>query len=233
MARMRKLASDVFTSEPPKKENPRKRFEFKKKEVVDGKLLVKSEFQRSRYTVEEVKRQVDFVEGLMVLGVSSSAIVVQASRPPGATPGTGGLGVSQSRVRVLIERIKVRWEEEDAARSMSRRSEAVRRAMRQIQNCQGRRDPRNPTQWLEKPNHSAILGYERHIAQLQGTYAPIQIDVNVQHVETLAQVFSRYSIDYLRGLHAKARAKERLAKAFLEEHPEARETIEAEGVTLE
>jgi len=183
------------------------------------------------YTAEEVRRQIDFVEGLMTLGASTSAVIAQATKPAGG-PGTGGLGISKHRTKLLVQRVQARWEEEDRERSTSRRTEAARRILRQIQNCQGRRDPRNPNVWIEKPNHTAIVRYEELLSKLQGTQAPIEIDLNVQHSETLIATFARYSVEHLQALHAKAQAKKRLAAAYLEEHPEAREAIEAEGVTV-
>jgi len=184
------------------------------------------------YSVEEVRRQLDFIEGLMTLGASTSAILAQASKPVGLAGGHGGLGITAYRANRVIQRIQARWEEEDRERSKSRRTEASRRILRQIQNCQGRRDPHNPTVWIEKPNHVAIVRYEELLSKLQGTQAPIEIDLNVQHSETLVATFARYSVEHLQALHAKAQAKKRLAAAYLEEHPEAREAIEAEGVTV-
>lgn len=222
MARKKKEAEPA--SDLPPQKTTKRRIELHPENLLRG--------VRKRFTLEEVRRQLDFVEGLMVLGAANGSVVHQASRPPGVGGQAGGLGVSKSRARMLIARVIAKWDEEDRARSTSRRHEAAARIMRQIQNCQGKRDPRNPNVWLEKPNHKALIGYERELMKLQGTAAPIEIDINVRHSETMVAVFSRYSLETLQRLHAQARVKKELAAAYLKEHPEAREVVEAEGVSI-
>jgi len=183
-----------------------------------------------RWTVDETRKHVEVIEGLMVLGAGSTQIVNQVTRPVAQ----GGLGIGPSRARSLIARIQDRWEEEDRKASRRRRGEQTRRLMRYIQACQGRRDPQNPTQWLEKPNHQALARYEKQLALIQGTEAPVQVDLQVQHSESLAAVFSRYSLDALKAMRERALERKALAEAYLKEHPERRPKalVEATGETL-
>lgn len=176
------------------------------------------------WTVEETKRQEEMIEGLMIMGVSRGQIIAQVMRPvvptsPGQPP---GLGIGKARAWVIIARIQDRWEDEDRKASRRRRGEQSRRIMRYIQACQGRRDPQNPGQWLEKPNHQALARYEKQLALLQGNEAPIMVDVQVQHTESLAAVFSRYSLETLKAMRERALARKELADRYLRENPDAK-----------
>lgn len=202
----------------------RKKYFYEQSQEKLAKEIAERPRAPRRYTLEEVRRQLDFVEGLLVLGAMESAIVGQAVRT---------LGIPKYRAKVLIQRIVARWEDENRLHSGANRNAAVRRTLKQIQNCQGRRDPRNPNVWLEKPNHLAIIRYEEHLAKLQGTYAPIEVDVKVANAEVLMAVFSRYSVDDLKRLRERAAAKKLLASKYLEEHPEERATIDVEGRAVE
>jgi hypothetical protein len=182
--------------------------------------------QRRRWTLEEVRRQMDFIEQLMTLGVNNSQIVAQAMRPHPT-----GIGLTRARSYTLINRVAAKWEDDDRRSSKRRRGEQVRRIMRYIQSCQGRRDPQNPAVWLEKPNYGALSRFEKQLALIQGTEAPLQVDV--QHSETLAAVFSRYTVDQLKVMKERALERKALAELALREHPElaAKTIITTSGTT--
>ncbi len=197
---------------------------------------VRLPIRRKTWTVEEARRQEEMIEGLMIMGAGRGQIIAQVTRPAvPASPGQpAGLGISKSRAWVLIARIQDRWEDEDRKASRRRRGEQQRRLMRYIEACQGRRDPQNPGQWLEKPNHQALARYEKQLTLIQGTEAPVQVDLQVQHSESLAAVFSRYSLDALKAMRARALQRTALAEAYLKEHPERRPRalVEAKGETV-
>jgi hypothetical protein len=181
------------------------------------------------FTREEIRKQLEFVEGLFSLsGANAAPVIAAAIKPPPA-----GLGITATRAARLIARVREAWAESDKANSDAKRQAAERRILRNIQANQGRRDPRNPAVWLEKPDYAAIARFEAILMKIQGTAAPERVEVNVSVSQTLTAVFARYPLERLRELHAAAEAKHKLAQKYLAEHPEARQVIEAEGVRIE
>ena len=170
------------------------------------------ERRRIRYSAAEARRQMEFVEGLLVLGYHTGRIQVAARTT---------LGISTSRTPIPIKRIHARWDGEAMTRSAHARTAACRRIVQQIQNCQGRRDPANPNQWLERPNHLAIVQYEKILSNLQGTNTPVEVSVTVNASEALTRSFARYTVEQLQELHKAATLKRELANRYIQEHPEA------------
>jgi hypothetical protein len=200
--------------------------ELERQDVILPGVVPKT--ARKRYTLEETRAQTDAVERMLVLGHTQQRIINQLTQPA-----PRGLGVSKHRIATILTRVFSRWEEENRASSSKNRQAAELRLLSYIQRCQGRRDPNNPNVWIERPNDSALAKHERLLAEIQGTLAPEEINVNVQITESLAAVFATYTADDLRELSEAAERKHRLAMAYLEEHPEERDMIDVEGAAAE
>lgn len=177
---------------------------------------------RRIWTPRQTAEQMAWVEAMLIEGASHHQIAKQAR---------DAIGVGETRVATLISRVLDRWDVEtskDDGRRHAKQAQ-IARIHRYIQWAKGRRDPNNPNLWIEKPNHAALAKWEELLSKVQGTQAPIEIDLNIQHTEVMVQVFARYSLDQLTSLHEEAERKHRLAEAYLAEHPEERDVITVEA----
>ncbi len=191
-------------------------YEGRKGASAEQMAAVRASRVARRWSAEETQRQLAAVEAMMREGFPSSRIIEQLRKPPPT-----GMGLSRSRCRKLIDRIDARWREEDDSpnRRAKMRSAAERRLLSGIQRAKGREDPNNPGRWLERPNHSAIARYEKLLMDLQGTAAPLEVNVSVEVRESLMLVFSQYTLEDLERMHEQAERRHRLAREYASAHP--------------
>lgn len=165
------------------------------------------------WTAAETREQLAAVEGLMVQGARPGEIhrVLRRQWP-----------VSMLRVRKLVDRVKRQWS--DFARDEDRvacREAAIRRlhGMRRV--AEGERDPNDPTgrTWLRKPDHAAVLGYERLLADLEGTKKPIEVSVDSRFTGAMLEVIANLTGDQASEMLEAAMEQKRLAELASRELP--------------
>ena len=164
-----------------------------------------------RYTRGEVERQENAVEDLMVHGM----LPHQVRRILKGDPSKGIIGqwpkITQKRVDILCDRVRERWQKERAKTRDSDREAAIRRIARFRQWASGEQN--SDGTWKVKPNHAALVAYERILMDLQGTREAIKVDVDVRYTEAMLGVVARLEGDEGSKLLEEAREQERLANA--------------------
>lgn len=123
-------------------------------------------------------------------------------------------GIGKSRVKRLIVRVRERWVREDEASGALQvnRAEAIRRVKRMIKIASGRRapvDPKSPNAmppWAEPPNHGAVARYEHILANLQGTYTPVKVDVDVRVSASIQHVVSNLTAEQVSAIVERQRS---------------------------
>jgi hypothetical protein len=160
--------------------------------------------KRVRYTLEETRQHTTEIEAL--LPHSNVMAIVRSLRAK--------YGVSRMRVERIAREIKARWVREDEASGALRenRASAIRRIDRYVALAQGRRDPNNPNAWIEKPNHGALARYETLKANLQGTFAPLKVDVEYRVSASIQHVVANLTAEQVAGYLAKQREMRELAE---------------------
>jgi len=163
------------------------------------------------YTRAETKEQEEAVAA--ILPHQTVAAVKRAMRER--------FGITPNRTQKLVGRVRERWVREDEASGALQvnRAEAVRRVKRQIGVASGRKDQGGA--WVEKPDHSAVARYEHILANLQGTYAPVKVDVVFRVSESIMPVIGNLTPEQVQEILERQRALREL-----EERDRAR-TVEA------
>ena len=121
-----------------------------------------------KYTLAEVELQMSVVEQL-VLATQSRPAITKAMRER--------FGVGSLRVLRLVARVQERWKQEDQEARPAYRAAAMRRIERYIAQARGERAPDGT--WRTKPDYPALARFESLLADIQGTRAPVQVDVSV------------------------------------------------------
>lgn len=155
------------------------------------------------FSRQEVNAQLSFVEDLIVQGASASQIVrLTVSK----------YFVTATRAKKLIERVKELHATEDAEARAEWKSAQIRRlqTMRRLASGERTADGKG---WIVKPDHKAVVAYERLLAQICGTLEPVQIDVDVRHTEAIRAVIVNMTPEQSADLLAEAEEQERLANA--------------------
>jgi hypothetical protein len=164
-----------------------------------------------RFTRNEVRAQLSWVEDLVVQGASMSQIErVTLARFP---------QVTKKRIRSLVERVKEAHAREDNEARAEWKSAQIRRLHTYRTQASGQRTP-DGRGWLTPPDHKAIIAYERLLAQVCGTLEPVTMNVNATYTEALLQVTANLMVDPDRAMAVLEEAQEQarradLAKRFL------------------
>jgi len=137
-------------------------------EIVKAKVDAVRNPDLSTNPITRVRRRQDAVSQMLLLGFPVGAIVDVVQKKFDLRDGS--TAVSRD-----IKEIRNRWLEEDADNRSAWRSAAIRRIYGHIRESSKDRD------W------KAVTGFERLLAQIQGTLGPIRIDVNKQHAEDLLE----------------------------------------------
>ena len=179
-----------------------------RKDKYTGKFKRINRRPLQTYTLAETRRQMNAVEQLLLQLVPANKIIANAAQ----------IGCSRHRVQKLIARVQDLWAEQDKKQRHVAKSEQIRR----IQECLREARGWNRTTGVRdgKTNHHAVIRYEEFLARLQGTYAPIEIDINVQYTEALLSVIVHQEPEELMRIVEEEKARDRLVQAFTQEHPE-------------
>lgn len=117
---------------------------------------------------------------------------------------------SVGRFRTLKKRVQAAWLVQDEGERPTVRAAAIRRIMSMLFFARGQRNADGRT-WERPPNHSAIRGYESLLADLQGTRAPIQVNVNHEISSALTDVIGNLTPEQLQEALDEWNAMEQLA----------------------
>ena len=156
--------------------------------------------------IDERRRRTEFIEGLLVAGLSMPQ-VERAARD--------SFAMNRLQVATYVGRIRERWAEEEKTQRPHNKAQQMRRVYGHI--AEARRDK----------NWAAVAQFEKLLSDILGTKEPVEINVNVDAVVTEAalQVIAGLTPERRRALiDEQRRLRELAAKA---------ETIEAEGKAVE
>lgn len=188
---------------------PRRRIQNQPQEPKSTAALVeeiKAKSPAIRYTLAEARRQLAFIEDLIVQGASVSQIIRLARRPVSA----GGLDIGEKRTRKLIERVKETHAKEDAEARQEWKAAQIRRLHEYRRQASGVRNPDGT--WKVAPDHKAIVAYERLLAQICGTLDPVELKVDARYTEAMLTVVSTLTNEDAANLLAEAREQAALAE---------------------
>ena len=183
---------------------PRRRIQDPQEPKSTAALVeeIKASSHVIRYTLAEVRGQLAFVEDLIVQGASVSQIVrLTKSRFS---------GITEKRVRVLVDRVKETHAREDVEARQEWKSAQIRRLHEYRRQASGTRNPDGS--WKTPPDHKAVVAYERLIAQICGTLEPLEVKVDARYTEAMLTVVSTLTNDDAAALLAEAREQAALAE---------------------
>jgi hypothetical protein len=130
--------------------------------------------------------------------------------------------MSKQRVGRLVGRIQERWQIEDQNFDRAKRAEwksgQIRRLTRMRDIASGSQNQDGT--WAVKPDHRAVARYEELLAKIQGTLAPIEIDLDVRYTEAMMVAIGSMSAEQMASLLAEAEQMEAHARQYRAEHPE-------------
>jgi hypothetical protein len=143
-------------------------------------------------SLANVRKRTEFIENLLVAGISPSRIA-RAAREQ--------LGMKSSSVNTYIDRIRERWAEEERGSRPYYKQQAIRRIYGHI------------SQARAEKNWSAIAQLEKLLADIQGTKEPItvQIDVDATVKEAALHVIANLTPERRQALIAEQRRLRELA----------------------
>lgn len=118
-----------------------------------------------RRTGAEIEQREQFVEQLLIAGVSAGRVERVAAEK---------FGVARTTIRGAIEKVRVRWAEEERGNRPHTKAQAQRRLLGHIA------EAKRENQW------SAIAQLERLLSEMQGTREPVEINLNVDATVTEA-----------------------------------------------
>lgn len=159
-----------------------------------------------RYTLQEARAQLAYVEDLVIEGASASQItrLCQTRYPT----------ITKLRVKTLLERVKERHTREDAEARDEWKAAQIRRLHQYRRQCAGvpiLNANGERVGWTIKPDHKAIIAYERLLAQILGTLEPVRVDVDVRYTEAMLSVVAQMTGEDAAEYLAEAQETERLA----------------------
>jgi DNA-binding transcriptional MerR regulator len=143
----------------------------------------------------ERRKRLDFIEKLLIAGVSISRIESacrEAFDPP----------MSKTAVRTYISRVHARWAEEERTNRAHYKTQAIRRLYGHIA------EARKASNW------AAVAQLERLLSDIQGTKEPIEVQVNVDATvtEAMLHVVANLSPERKRALIEEQRRLRALAQ---------------------
>ncbi len=194
-------------------------------ELVE-KLAAQSEVVR--YTLKEVASQLSHVEDLIVEGAGTGQIIrVMQQR---------FAGITKVRVKNLIARVTETHAKEDAEARTEWKAAQIRRLHQYRRQAAG--TPQLAADgsrigWLVKPDHKAIIAYERLLAQICGTLEAVKVDVDVRYTEAMLSVVAQMTGEDAAEYLFEAQENERLAtvaRKLLPAHVTDGEIVETDSV---
>lgn len=118
----------------------------------------------------------------------------------------------------LIQRVRAEQEEAGKQERTGLRHRQTRLMMNMLQHAVGEKrivpdaEGRPSEVWVRPPDHQAVIGYQREIARINGTYAPEEIRIQIDVRETLLQVVGRMDEKRMDEYLQAARERQKLAR---------------------
>jgi hypothetical protein len=140
-----------------------------------------------RYTVQETNEQTALIEAGLIQGLSERELRVALAKKQHF--------VSVTRVKTLKARVHEAMKLESERTRPQSREKQLRRLYAELAEARGKVDPAKPGTYLTKPHWSAVTRLEMLIAQVEGNFEPIKIDVDVVHREALTNVLTSITPD--------------------------------------
>lgn len=148
---------------------------------------------RAKWTKEQSEQQLTWIEAGIIKGLSERQM-------QGAILRTHGQRLSLTRIRTLKARVTEAWKlEGERTRPLSKQAQ-LRRLYEHLDSARGKKD--KDGRFIEKPNHAAIGRYEQLIAEVEGNFDPIKIDVDIVHREALMEVLGNMTEQNMAALVA-------------------------------
>lgn len=171
---------------------------------------------RRTFTPDEVRAQESAVEQLLVQGVTNRQVALTMRKQ---------FDVGEARTRTLINRTHQRWEAESELGRASRKEATVRRISRRIvsldQRLQGQRGEHGEVVVapVTKPGeiaaiHGALHKWESLLAEVEGTLAPVKVEVSVQVSQAILQIIATMTPEEVSQAMSALDEQERKAKLF-------------------
>ena len=164
-----------------------------------------------RWGLAATRQQLRVVEQLMMVGMAAPAIVRAMQQQEQQQHERFACGVG--RTALLMRRVREQWGQEDEGARPVAKAAAVRRILRYIQAAQGERRPANEGGgYRVNPNWSAVARFEALLADIQGTRAPIEVNVDVRVGQAAMVVLANMTSEQLAERLAAARERRMLAE---------------------
>jgi len=147
-----------------------------------------------KWLPEETAKQLQIVEGFMVQGYGPTQIKTALT--------SAKLGCGVPRIRVLMDRVRDRWQKEDQAARATWKTAQIRRLHGHLKKVTtevpGRDEVKDkegkvisPAVKGTKANWQAAVAIESLLADIQGTREPIQVNVDVRVTEAMLAVIGQ------------------------------------------
>ncbi len=160
----------------------------------------------TRYSPEETREQYAYVSNGLISGLSTADVRRGFLEKFGAN--------RKNRFHTMFVRAMEAFKTEDAARRDNTRSEAVRRITRRIPRLDSQiHAPATPTRSLTGLV-LAVATHEKLLADIQGTRAPIKIDVDVRVSESIAHVIMNLTPEQVTEYQHRNAERKRMAAAY-------------------
>lgn len=160
---------------------------------------------KARYSREDVDLQLQFVLDSRADGFDKRAIQrgLRAKYP----------GLTRKRVDELWDRVTEIFVERSEKSLVERKEEQLMR-LRHMKGIAllGQRDTANAQAWRHKPNLRTALEIEKLLAEIEGTLAPIQVNVNQALTAAMVTVVARLQGDEADSYLEEALEQKRLAE---------------------
>lgn len=158
----------------------------------------------SRYTDSEKRHHKRIVTEMLSRLYHPDQIAVQLKE---------AFGCTKSYVEALVRIVLEQWERDDQTRSVKQnRIAAEKRLASYLEECR--------TRFMDDKQVSIkdVMAVEKHLADLQGILAPIQVDVNVSITANIAAVLANLSPEQIQESLDRQMALRAAAKVAIESH---------------
>ena len=183
----------------PKKKRPPRTIAQRFKEDA-GRLLASTDTRGKigrRWSIEQVQLQLQTVEALMLVAVSTASIVQEMKTRFEST-------VSKGRVLFLMGRVRERWLEEDREARPTNKAAQVRRLKGYI--ARASRGERNAKgEYVVKPDLKTVKELEQLLCRIEGNEAPVEVNVDIRVGQAATQIIAGLTREELQEMMEEAR----------------------------
>lgn len=144
-----------------------------------------------RYTIVETQEQTQLVEAGLIQGLSERELRVALAKKQHF--------VSAARVRTLKARVHETMKLEAERTRPQTREKQLRRLYAELAEARGKVDPKTGA-YTTKPHWSAVTRIEMLIAQVEGNFEAIKVDIDVVHREAVTNVLTSMTPSQMAGL---------------------------------